>query len=139
MESQYYFLFIFWDMFEFIIIYFFFVETRRRTLEEISEIFNAQKPVQHSLNKTRIIMHGNGRGVTEMLDKEEVVVVERSSGFGERESFSFEDVREGNGRRERDSAGSEGGLMARDSLRERVMGEGLGGGWGDTQGYYMSK
>ncbi|KAF7564488.1 FucP, Fucose permease [Pyrenophora tritici-repentis] len=81
----YYFLFIFWDMFEFTIIYFFFVETRRRTLEEISEIFNAKKPVQHSLNKTRIIMHGNGRGVTEMLDKEDVVVVERDSGFGKRE------------------------------------------------------
>ncbi|KAE8858495.1 hypothetical protein PTNB29_07710 [Pyrenophora teres f. teres] len=131
---KYYFLFIFWDMFEFTIIYFFFVETRRRTLEEISEIFNAKKPVQHSLNKTRIIMHGNGRGVTEMLDKENVVVVERESGFGERESFSSE-----RGRRERDSAGSEGGLVARDSLRERVMGEAMGGGWGDTQGYYMRR
>ncbi|KAL7779223.1 hypothetical protein CFE70_008726 [Pyrenophora teres f. teres 0-1] len=131
---KYYFLFIFWDMFEFTIIYFFFVETRRRTLEEISEIFNAKKPVQHSLNKTRIIMHGNGRGVTEMLDKENVVVVERESGFGERESFSSE-----RGRRERDSAGSEGGLVARDSLRERVMGEAMGGGWGDTQGYYMGR
>ncbi|KAI1511403.1 Sugar-tr multi-domain protein [Pyrenophora tritici-repentis] len=129
---KYYFLFIFWDMFEFTIIYFFFVETRRRTLEEISEIFNAKKPVQHSLNKTRIIMHGNGRGVTEMLDKEDVVVVERDSGFGKRESFGEE-----SGRRERDSAGSEGGLVARDSLRERVMGEAMGGGWGDVQGYCM--
>lgn len=67
---QYYFLFIFWDIFEFIFIYFFFVETRRRTLEEVSEIFKSRRPVKTSLAKTRIIMHGN-RGVTEMLDKEE--------------------------------------------------------------------
>lgn len=46
------------------------METRRRTLEEISEIFKSRKPVKTSLSKTRIIMHGN-RGVTEMLDKEE--------------------------------------------------------------------
>lgn len=46
------------------------METRRRTLEEISEIFNSRKPVKTSLSKTKIIMHGN-RGVTEMLDKEE--------------------------------------------------------------------
>jgi hypothetical protein len=70
--QQYYFLFIFWDIFEFVFIYFFFVETRRRTLEEISEIFKSRKPVEKSLNKTRIIMHGS-RGVTEMLDKEESV------------------------------------------------------------------
>ena len=66
---QYYFLFIFWDIFEFVFIYFFFIETRRRTLEELSEIFKARKPVQKSLNKTEVIMHGS-RGVTEMLDKE---------------------------------------------------------------------
>ncbi|KAH7078303.1 hypothetical protein FB567DRAFT_132151 [Paraphoma chrysanthemicola] len=67
---KYYFLFIFWDIFEFVFIYFFFVETRRRTLEEISEIFKSRKPVKTSLSKTRIIMQGS-RGVTEMLDKEE--------------------------------------------------------------------
>ncbi|EAT91578.2 hypothetical protein SNOG_00083 [Parastagonospora nodorum SN15] len=54
---KYYFLFIFWDMFEFAFIYFFFVETRRRTLEEISEIFNSRKPVKTSLNQTRIIIN----------------------------------------------------------------------------------
>ncbi|KAH7402711.1 MFS lactose permease-like protein [Pyrenochaeta sp. MPI-SDFR-AT-0127] len=70
---KYYFLFIFWDIFEFIFIYFFFIETRRRTLEEVGEIFKAKRPVKASLSKTRIIMHGNGRGVTEMVDKEELV------------------------------------------------------------------
>ncbi|KAH8726796.1 general substrate transporter [Phaeosphaeriaceae sp. PMI808] len=87
---KYYLLFIFWDIFEFIFIYFFFVETRRRTLEEISDIFNSKKPVATSLNRTRIIMHGN-RGVTEMLDKEELVF-ER-----ERPTGRFEMVGFGNG------------------------------------------
>lgn len=67
---KYYFLFIFWDMFEFCFIYFFYVETRRRTLEEISEIFQAPNPVKHSLNKTRIIMHGS-HGVTEVIEDKE--------------------------------------------------------------------
>ena len=82
-------------MFEFAFIYFFFVETRRRTLEEISEIFNSRKPVKTSLNQTRIIMHGN-RGVTEMLDKEEGV--EGMSMVRERARGRFEMVGFGNGR-----------------------------------------
>jgi hypothetical protein len=66
---QYYFLFIFWDIFEFAFIYFLYVETRRRTLEELSGIFNAKNPVKESLSRTKIVVHGN-RGVTEMLDKD---------------------------------------------------------------------
>jgi hypothetical protein len=90
---QYYFLFIFWDIFEFIFIYFFFIETRRRTLEEIGEIFKSRKPVKTSLSKTRIIMHGGNRGVTEMLDKEE------EPGMGsQRARGRFEMVGFGNGR-----------------------------------------
>jgi hypothetical protein len=66
---KYYFLFIFWDAFEFVFIYFLFVETRRRTLEELSEIFRSRHPVKTSLSKTQIVMHGS-QGVTEILDKE---------------------------------------------------------------------
>jgi hypothetical protein len=78
------------------------------------------------LNKTRIIVHGNGRGVTEMLDKEEMIM--------ERDFGSDMDAAVGRnmGRRERDSAGSEGRLVShesvRDSLRDRVMDPGRGSG-----------
>jgi hypothetical protein len=54
-------------MFEFAFIYFFYVETRRRTLEELSEIFKARRPVKASLAKTQVAMHGS-QGVTEILD-----------------------------------------------------------------------
>ncbi|KAF2795406.1 general substrate transporter [Melanomma pulvis-pyrius CBS 109.77] len=67
---KYYFLFIFWDMFEFVFIYFFYVETRRRTLEELSEIFRSPHPVKTSLSKTAIAMHGS-QGVTEILDEKD--------------------------------------------------------------------
>jgi hypothetical protein len=66
---QYYFLFIFWDTFQFAFIYFFYVETRRRTLEELSEIFRAPKPVKMSLSRTQIVMHGTN-GVTEVMEKD---------------------------------------------------------------------
>jgi MFS family permease len=90
---QYYFLFIFWDIFEFIFIYFFFVETRRRTLEEISDIFKSRKPVKTSLAKSKIVMHGS-RGVTEMFDKED----ETGIGMGrERGRGRFEMVGFGSG------------------------------------------
>ncbi|MCJ1367520.1 hypothetical protein MMC16_006653 [Acarospora aff. strigata] len=66
---KYYFLFIFWDLFEFAFIYWFFVETKNRTLEELSEIFQDPKPVARSLRKTEVVIHGD-EGVTEVLDKE---------------------------------------------------------------------
>lgn len=68
-------------MFEFVFIYFFFVETRRRTLEELGDIFKAKSPVKASLNKTNIIMHSDGRGVTEMFDKEEEEIETRDFGM----------------------------------------------------------
>lgn len=37
-----------WDLFEVVIIYFFVVETKGFTLEEIGEIFNQPKPRQYS-------------------------------------------------------------------------------------------
>jgi len=65
---KYYFLFIFWDILEVIVIYFLFVETSNRTLEELSEIFQAKSPVKASLKKTEIVVSGNA--VTEIHDKE---------------------------------------------------------------------
>jgi hypothetical protein len=69
---KYYFLFVFWDAFEFIFIYFFFVETKKRTLEELTEIFRSKHPVKESLRKHEVIIHGD-EGVTEVLDKEVAV------------------------------------------------------------------
>jgi hypothetical protein len=40
----FYVFFVFWDVFEFIFIYFFFVETKGRTLEELDEVFDAKNP-----------------------------------------------------------------------------------------------
>jgi sugar porter (SP) family MFS transporter len=50
----YYLVFVFWDLIEFTIIYFFFVETKNRTLEELNEVFNAKDPVQKSLEKRNV-------------------------------------------------------------------------------------
>ncbi|KAI9740999.1 MAG: hypothetical protein M1834_002710 [Cirrosporium novae-zelandiae] len=65
---KYYFLFVFWDIFEFSCIYFFFVETKNRTLEELTEIFKSKHPVRMSLHPTEVILHGDD-GVTEILEK----------------------------------------------------------------------
>ncbi|THV46703.1 hypothetical protein BGAL_0366g00100 [Botrytis galanthina] len=56
---RYYYLFIFWDLLEVAFIY----------LEELTEIFNAAKPVKYSLKKSEVIIHGD-EGVTEVLEKE---------------------------------------------------------------------
>ncbi|GMF81285.1 unnamed protein product [Aspergillus oryzae] len=57
---KYYFLFIFWDAFEFIIIYFLFVETSKRTLEELTAIFQAKSPVKASLKKDEVFVASDG-------------------------------------------------------------------------------
>jgi hypothetical protein len=59
---------IFWDTFQFAFLYFC-VETRRRTLENFSEIFRAPKPVKASLSKTQIVMHGTN-GLKEVMEKD---------------------------------------------------------------------
>jgi len=46
--------FVFWNLFEFCIIYFFFVETKGRTLEELDEVFEAPNPRKASTAKLRI-------------------------------------------------------------------------------------
>ncbi|KAJ9611120.1 hypothetical protein H2200_004303 [Cladophialophora chaetospira] len=50
----FYVFFAFFDIFEFIIIYFFFVETKGRTLEELDEIFEAKNPRKASTMKTTL-------------------------------------------------------------------------------------
>ncbi|OGM41997.1 MFS lactose permease [Aspergillus bombycis] len=57
---KYYFLFIFWDTFEFIIIYFLFVETSKRTLEELTAIFQAKSPLKASLKKDEVFVASDG-------------------------------------------------------------------------------
>lgn len=47
----FYLVFVFWDLFEAVIIYFFWPETKDRTLEELSEVFEAPNPVKKSLEK----------------------------------------------------------------------------------------
>lgn len=44
-----------------IVIFFFFVETAGKTLEELSEIFEAKNPVKKSLEKTRVTVDEAGR------------------------------------------------------------------------------
>ncbi|KAF2756395.1 general substrate transporter [Pseudovirgaria hyperparasitica] len=65
---KYYILFIGWDSLEFVFIYFFFVETRRRTLEELTEIFCARKPVRASLSRTAVLVR-DSEGVMGVLDE----------------------------------------------------------------------
>ena len=47
----FYVFFVFWDMFEFLVIYFFFVETKGRTLEELDDIFESANPRKASTKK----------------------------------------------------------------------------------------
>lgn len=67
---KYYFLFIFWDIFEFAFIYFLFAETKNRTLEELTDIFTAKNPVKYSLQKTTVVLQ-HGQGVSEVLESPE--------------------------------------------------------------------
>lgn len=41
----------FWDLFEFAVIYFLFVETKGRTLEELDAVFEAKNPRKASTRK----------------------------------------------------------------------------------------
>jgi MFS family permease len=45
----FYLVFVFWDLIEAVFIYFFFPETKGRTLEELNEVFDAPNPVHKSL------------------------------------------------------------------------------------------
>lgn len=50
-KYYFYIVFIFWDLFEATIIYFFWPETNGRTLEELDEVFSAKNPVKKSLEQ----------------------------------------------------------------------------------------
>lgn len=63
---KFYFLYIAWDTFQAAFIYFFFVETKDRTLEELNEIFEAPFPKAASLKKTKVAIVEN-HGVTDLL------------------------------------------------------------------------
>jgi len=47
----FYIVFVFWDLIEGVVIFFFFPETKDRTLEELEEVFSAPNPVKKSLEK----------------------------------------------------------------------------------------
>ncbi|PGH15984.1 hypothetical protein AJ80_05360 [Polytolypa hystricis UAMH7299] len=52
-DIKYYFylVFVFWDLVEVVIMWFYFPETKERTLEELAEVFEAPNPVKRSLMK----------------------------------------------------------------------------------------
>lgn len=47
----FYLVFVAWDLLETVVMYFYFPETKDRTLEELSEVFEAKNPVKKSLEK----------------------------------------------------------------------------------------
>lgn len=51
LKYYFYLVFVFWDLFEAAFMYFFFPETKERTLEELAEVFEAPNPVKKSLEK----------------------------------------------------------------------------------------
>lgn len=57
---KFYFLYIFWDAFQAGFIYFLYVETKDRTLEEMNVIFDAPFPKSASLKKTNVNIQDNG-------------------------------------------------------------------------------
>jgi len=65
---RFYFLYIAWDAFQAIFIYFFFVETKGRTLEEINEIFEAPYPKKKSLEKAKVTIVAQ-KGITEVIEE----------------------------------------------------------------------
>jgi len=62
--AYFYLVFVGWDLFEAVIIYFFWVETKDRTLEELNEVFSAPNPVKKSLEKRSVNTVANTVGAT---------------------------------------------------------------------------
>ncbi|KAI4520376.1 general substrate transporter [Schizophyllum commune] len=58
---KYYIVYVVWDIFECCMIWFFAVETKGRTLEELDEIFTDPHPVRASIRKRKVaVVEGNG-------------------------------------------------------------------------------
>ena len=57
---RFYLLYVIWDAFGVVVIYFFFVETRGWSLEEIENLFNAKDPVKASLKKRNVTIAHDG-------------------------------------------------------------------------------
>ncbi len=55
--------YIIWIVVEIVTIYFFFVETAGKTLEELGEIFEAPNPVKASIQKVKVDIDERGRVV----------------------------------------------------------------------------
>ncbi|ESK95148.1 mfs lactose [Moniliophthora roreri MCA 2997] len=66
---KYYLVYVFWDLFECVIIWFFAVETKGRTLEELDDIFESPNPVKTSLAKHKV-------AIVEKPDHVEMIEVE---------------------------------------------------------------
>lgn len=63
LSYYFYLVFVFWDLIEAVVIYFFFVETKDRTLEELEEVFSDKHPVKKSLEKRSVNTVANTMGV----------------------------------------------------------------------------
>jgi len=57
---RFYILYVVWDAFGVVIIYFFFVETRGRSLEELDELFEAKDPKKASLALKHVVIKSDG-------------------------------------------------------------------------------
>jgi hypothetical protein len=59
-----YLVYIGWMVVEMAIIYFFFVETAGKTLEELKDVFDAPNPVKESLRKVNVDINNDGHIVS---------------------------------------------------------------------------
>lgn len=67
-QWRFYFLYIAWDAFQAAFIYFFYVETKDRTLEELNGIFNAPFPKAASLKRTNVAIE-DGQSMIEIIEE----------------------------------------------------------------------
>ena len=57
---RFYILYVVWDAFGVVVIYFFFVETRGRSLEELDELFESPNPKKASLEFHEVVVRRDG-------------------------------------------------------------------------------